>query len=243
MKAQDVIDLLRIKYPKEEGFVFLEQVANSNGYVRRYADAIVMNVWRSRFQIIGIEVKVSRSDWLSELKKPEKADLIHQYCDLWYVATPEGIIKPGELPAGWGHLECKDKVYCRADSARNQHKVLDDYFVSCLIRRFMEQATPAADLEKQLRKATNEGFENGKASAELDRKYDKQELERLRKCMADFQNASGIDMQLGWRGGNEIGQAVKMVLTGRHMTIRRWLIDARERIDQILNEPDDKIPS
>ncbi len=72
MKSSDVINLLRVKYPKEEGFVFLEQVANSNGHVRRYADAIIMNVWRSRFQIIGIEVKVSRSDWLSELKNPAK---------------------------------------------------------------------------------------------------------------------------------------------------------------------------
>lgn len=243
MKSQDVIDLLRIKYPKEEGFVFLEQVANSNGYVRRYADAIVMNVWRSRFQIIGIEVKVSRSDWLSELKKPEKADLIHQYCDLWYIATPEGIIKPGELPAGWGHLECKDKVYCRADSARNQHKVLDDYFVSCLIRRFLEQATPAADLAKQLSKARQEGFESGKESAAWDRKHEQQELERLRKCMTDFQKASGIDMQNGWRHGEPIGQAVSMVLNGKHMKVRNWLTEARNMIDKILEEPDDKIPS
>lgn len=240
MKSSDVINLLRVKYPKEEGFVFLEQVANSNGHVRRYADAIIMNVWRSRFQIIGIEVKVSRSDWLSELKNPAKADLIHQYCDRWYMATPEGIIKPGELPPSWGHLECKDKVYVRNESAVNEHKKLDDYFVSCLIRRFLEQATPAADLEKKLREAEQRGFEHGKASANLDRMYEQQDLERLRNCMKEFQDASGIDMQQGWVGGESIGQAVKMVMTGRHMRVKKWLIDAREMIDKILTEPDDK---
>lgn len=242
MKSSDVIDLLRAHYSKEMGFIFLEQVANSNGSVRRYADAIVMNVWRSRFQIIGIEVKVSRSDWLSELKNPAKADLMHQYCDLWFVATPEGIIKAGELPVGWGHLECRNgKVYCEVHSSKNEHRTLDDFFVSCLLRRFMEQATPAADLERQLRAAEQRGFESGKESSAIDRKYQQQELERLKKCMAEFQNASGIDMQAGWAGGDRIGQAVRMVMTGRHMKVRNWLTEAKDMIEKILNDPDDKI--
>lgn len=236
MKSSDVINLLRIKYPKDMGFVFLEQVANKNGFVNRYADAIVMNVWQSRFQIIGIEVKVSRSDWLAELKKPDKADVIFQYCDLWYVATPEGIIKPGELPPTWGHLECKDKVYVRAESARNDHRRLDDAFVSSIIRRFMEQATPAADLERQLRDAESRGFEQGKSALNFDCECQKKELERLRKFVADFQNASGVDLREGWHNAEQIGHAVQMVLNGKHMKVRSWLMQARETIDDILKE-------
>lgn len=236
MNSRDVINLLRVRYPKEEGFIFLEQVASNNGFVRRYADAIILNVWQSRFQIIGIEVKVSRSDWLSELKKPDKADVIYQYCDFWYIATPEGIIREGELPPTWGHLECKDKVYERVKSERNKHRTLDDVFVTCLLRRFMEQATPEADLERKLKAAENLGFQSGKESAQFEHKYQLQELERLKKFIHDFQNASGVDLREGWHNAEQIGHAVQMVLNGKHMKVRSWLMQARETIDDILKE-------
>lgn len=59
----------------------------------------------ARPEILGFEVKVSRSDWLSELKKPEKADSLARYCDRWYlVISDPKIVKDGELPPTWGLL-------------------------------------------------------------------------------------------------------------------------------------------
>jgi hypothetical protein len=51
----------------------------------------------------GHEVKVSRSDWLTELRDPSKAEAFAQYCDYWWlVISDAAIVKDGELPKGWG---------------------------------------------------------------------------------------------------------------------------------------------
>lgn len=51
--------------------------------------------------IYGHEVKVSRSDWLSELADPTKAEEWARYCHHWYLVAPEGIVRD-DLPDGWG---------------------------------------------------------------------------------------------------------------------------------------------
>lgn len=59
----------------------------------RRADAVAMNLWPSRGNVLrGYEFKVSRADWRSELKNPAKAEPIAQYCDHWYLVTPPNII-------------------------------------------------------------------------------------------------------------------------------------------------------
>lgn len=52
----------------------------------------------------GFEVKVTRSDWLRELADPTKADEWARYCHHWWLVAPREVVKPGELPGGWGHL-------------------------------------------------------------------------------------------------------------------------------------------
>lgn len=60
--------------------------------------------WASRTPtLIGHEVKVSRSDWLTELRDPEKAEAWKRYCHGWYlVVSDAAIVHNGELPEGWG---------------------------------------------------------------------------------------------------------------------------------------------
>lgn len=53
--------------------------------------------------IHGHEVKVSRSDWRSELADPSKAEAWARHCHYWWLVAPEGIAD-GNLPAGWGLL-------------------------------------------------------------------------------------------------------------------------------------------
>src|SRR5262245_2299599 len=84
--------------------VMLREVRNGTGYAKqvRTADAVVVSVWPSRgVWLGGIEVKVSRSDWLRELKDPTKAAEIQKYCNYWWLASPEGVCEPGELPENW----------------------------------------------------------------------------------------------------------------------------------------------
>lgn len=83
------------------------EVRDGAGFnARRSADAIIMGCWPSRgLDLTGVEIKASRGDWLKELREPEKAEAIAQYCDRWVIAAPKGLIKADEVPAGWGWWE------------------------------------------------------------------------------------------------------------------------------------------
>lgn len=104
--AGDLVRALNRHYikPSDEmpGGVFLTEVALGN----RRIDALYVGFWRSRGQhMIGHEIKVSRSDWLKELDTPAKAEVWEQNCHSWYVVAPStDIVKPEELPHGWGLL-------------------------------------------------------------------------------------------------------------------------------------------
>lgn len=244
LNAKQVIDRLRVHCSKDKGYVFLEQVANTTGYSTRIADAIMMNIWRSRFEVIGIEVKVSRSDFLNEIKNPAKADKIFQYCDTWYIAAPHGMVHPKELPTGWGLLEIRsDRVFVQKASAKNKHKSLDDYFVASIIRRCIEQATPEADLAQ----ANSKGYAQGRESARSQGKYEldlaRTERDRLQTMVTDYEKASGLSFQNGWANGENIGAAVSLVLNGAHMKIRNRLIDLRDSLNEALEKLDAKTPT
>ena len=87
------------------GGVFLPEVGwNGVGNTSR-ADALYVGfTGTSGRLLVGHEVKASRADWLNELRKPGKADAWADQCQEWWLVTPEGIILPGELPEGWGHM-------------------------------------------------------------------------------------------------------------------------------------------
>lgn len=105
-RTEDIKEAFRKRYKQPEYAAFFE-VSNATGVSggRRYADGIVMSLWPSRgLHLHGFEFKVSRSDWTKELKSPEKAELLAARCHTWTVITANDIVKPGEMPEGWGHM-------------------------------------------------------------------------------------------------------------------------------------------
>lgn len=71
----------------------------------RTADFIAQDLWEAHgLRLHGHEVKVSRSDWLTELADPEKAEAIKRYCDHWWLVVPDSAIVRDDLPDDWGML-------------------------------------------------------------------------------------------------------------------------------------------
>lgn len=109
-----MLDLVRERYEKVRPgngprYIVAEHVQNHAGFAQkgrtRIADALVVDLWESSGHAIhGIEVKVSRSDWLTELKDPSKAEAFRPYCDFWWLAVPDVSIVREDLPDGWGLL-------------------------------------------------------------------------------------------------------------------------------------------
>jgi hypothetical protein len=112
-----MLDLLHARYSavapgNGPRYVVAEHVRNQCGFgghwgtgPLRTIDALVVDLWPSSGNAIhGFEVKVSRSDWLTELKDPEKAEAFKPYCDHWWLVVPDAAIVRNDLPAGWGLL-------------------------------------------------------------------------------------------------------------------------------------------
>ena len=111
-----MLDLLRKRYSTKPGngprYVFAEHVRNYCGFAGyrtttplRTADALAVDLWPSSNNAVhGFEVKVSRSDWLTELKDPEKAESFKRHCAHWWLVVPDANIVRDDLPGGWGLL-------------------------------------------------------------------------------------------------------------------------------------------
>lgn len=106
ISSHDLCVALRLAHPLPE-YVTLFEVPESTGtHYGSRADALVITTLASRgFEMCGFEFKVSRADWLGELKNPAKADRIARYCDRWCVFAPSGVVREAELPVGWGLWE------------------------------------------------------------------------------------------------------------------------------------------
>jgi hypothetical protein len=106
-----MLDLLGRRYTQQSGngdrWAIAEHVRSHAGFdARRTADFVAMDLWPSKgLALHGHEVKVSRSDWLVELKDPTKAEEFRPFMDFWWlVVSDPSIVRQGELPNGWGLL-------------------------------------------------------------------------------------------------------------------------------------------
>ncbi|MGV8847607.1 MAG: hypothetical protein ACOH1Y_09855 [Propionicimonas sp.] len=105
----DLMTRLRRHYIKPSdplpGGIFVHEVGFNGGGTRRCDAIFVGFTGASGRQMIGHEVKASRSDWLAELAKPGKADAWADQCHQWWVVAAPGVVKVEELPSDWGLLE------------------------------------------------------------------------------------------------------------------------------------------
>jgi len=79
--APEIAAGLRALFPARDHAVLFDVADGTGGKITRRADAIVQALWPSRgLWLAGVEIKVSRGDWLRELKDAGKADAIARYC-------------------------------------------------------------------------------------------------------------------------------------------------------------------
>lgn len=198
--AADMRALLKATHPPQEYVVMFEVNEGTGTHLGRRADAIIASLWPSRgLELIGVEIKVSRSDWLAELKNPAKADHFAQHCDRWVVCAPSGVVKKPELPTGWGLWERRDNGTLRrsVQPGKNpQVQPMGRPFLMALLRA--RAKLDADEVSAIVREAKASAYKAGRDSVKHgDRPYASYDEDRLRaglEKMAAIKEATGIDL-------------------------------------------------
>lgn len=250
LKTHDVMELLRVRFDRQSGYAMLENVANgvgngANGR-RRFADALAMEQWgKSDHLLHGFEVKVSRTDWLKELKDETKADSVYRYCDKWWVVVGDAkLVKDGELPSGWGLLAPRGGgLVTLVEAARQKDVVVHDRaFVASIFRRAREQQVD----ERIIAKAASDARLSERAMQERmhasSTKHLTEQLEAMQARIKEFEEASGLVLGDRYGAGyhygttpTDIGKAVKLLLSGERDVerVRNQLSRMREQLKQV----------
>lgn len=244
MRTADVNAALRARFCAPEWALFFEVGDATGANHRRWADAVAMNLYPSRgLEIQGFEVKVSRSDWTKELKTPEKSGPVQQYCDRWWIVTPAGIVKDGELPPTWGHYEVSQggKIQQKVAAPKLDSIPVSRAFVASIMRRSSgaDEDTINALVHKQVAQARE--FDKKGIDREVESRT--REHEELQKRVKEFEEASGLIISKRWTDGKELGKAVKMVLAsglgrtyGGIQGIRNTVVATLKELDKAMAE-------
>lgn len=143
LTERDMLNALRQRYTQQrrgtiaDRYVRAEHVRSTQNFYREFisvADYIAIDKYASSQSIHGHEIKVSRSDWLAEVKNPDKAQRIARYCHYFWLVVPDAsIVAEGELPASWGLLVLGSRgLRARVQAPRTEPEPLTLDFVAGL---------------------------------------------------------------------------------------------------------------
>lgn len=241
MKAAEVRAALRSRFCAPEWALFFEVGDATGARQNRWADAVAMNLYPSRgLEVYGFEIKVSRADWLRELKNPAKSAAVQRFCDRWWVIAPDGVILDGELPPTWGYYEAQSsgKIRQVVSAPKLEPEAINRAFVAAMLRR-------ASALDEDLVKAT--------VSAEIARlrEGDEQRMAReielrsrrfkeSQEAIAEIEAISGVAISQ-WGKSEQIGRAVKAVLTSGVLETWGGIEGVRKRAAAILTQCDEAL--
>ena len=143
MTAAEVKIALATKHSPPEWASFSELRDGTGWSALRSYDFWTIRCWGGSggSTAIAYEVKVSRGDFLKELQQPDKRKSAECYSHECYFAAPAGLIKPEEVPIGWGLLEVLASGATRRKVIAQQRDVqFDTPFVCTIARRSAEIA-------------------------------------------------------------------------------------------------------
>lgn len=214
MNAEDLYEMIERRY-QPPGWAVLPGVASATGTgLQRRCDAIAMSLWPSRgLELHGFEIKISRGDFLRELKDPDKAEKIARYCDRWWlVADDDTIVQDGELPPTWGLLVRHGKsLRLKKDATKLEPAELTRRFLAALLRVAATTMPGPKKLEAEIKAARAEGVEQGEKSQRWYKANLQEELKRAEGKLAKLTGALGIDehRELSWMSDEKVARAVR----------------------------------
>lgn len=207
--------MLRAKYQRDRYALFFDVPDAVSLDARRRIDAVAVGIWKSVGRSIdAFELKISRADWLRELKQVDKADPFISICDrFWLVTGDPTVAKLDEIPACWGWMTATKhglRVQRPAEKLPQDRTNLPWGFTLGLLRKLQDDLVSSPDVRTMLEESHRDLRE--KHSRELEQAGNRasRDLEKLRETVTTFEKESGIELT-HWRFGHA-GNVVRSLL-------------------------------
>lgn len=230
--AQDLETRLAGRY-RTDASEILFGVRNDAGFnANRTADAIAVGLWPSTgCTLEGFEIKVSRGDWLRELKDGSKSAAFMEHMDFWWLVAPGEIVNDDELPPAWGLMVPRGTslTVVRQAKRNSAPAPMPRGMLAALVKR----ASTKKSRDEDLRAAETRGYERGKQSVAKD--WEKRRLEDLQKAVKAFKEATGITVEHFYDHA-ALKQAYAMVKSGGHLDIARKLGYSADGVERLAKE-------
>lgn len=223
LNASDLCKRLAVAHAAPEWVTFFE-VRDGAGWDRRTADAISMNLWKSRgLTLRGFEVKVSRADLKRELADPAKAEGVARFCDEWYLVVPRGLVKDEaqDVPAGWGIMEAdeaKEGLRTVRAAIRNPEPLpLTRGFLAQVLKgaaRMVDRENREWVRREDIAAEIEAAVERGRACVPHDAQLAKSRVQELEQRLAEFSKLTGIDLTGEYRYSVDVKRIAKAYRLG-----------------------------
>lgn len=245
-KVIDVWALLNKKFPASE-YALMQEVSDASGHYRsNSADYIAVNLWPSRgHTVTGIELKRSRNDWQRELKRPDKAENIMQYCDyFWLLTTDETIAKIEEIPDTWGWMNIKGAtIKIMKQAPKLEPKIIGRSFMCAMLKRACDKSNfvHKDSIADRIEAASQIKYDN----ALRDNKHRAEQHIELTAKVREFEQYTGLNIsKSSWRGNEYlkgIGEAVNVITSGGVENVIKRLTELHSTAERIYKSIGDNI--
>ena len=192
MNSGEIIELLKKKYALP-AWALVTEVPNGTSIHRsRALDAMALGCWKSEgLEVLGFEIKVSRSDWQRELQDPSKSKVFSRYCHRFFIVAPKGIVEIGEMPREWGLIVATEKgLTIKSASSLAQPEPLPLNMMAAMLRRVLTMR----DREQRNSEAYKKGFAEARELTQRDIDHAEAKFETLHRKVRDFELASGMGL-------------------------------------------------
>ena len=111
---QEIIDFLKSRhYPRSQWVVF-DKLKMGKGYRcggNRFIDLFAFNKYPSKnFERVAYEIKLSRADFIRELRNIDKARWPIYFANQFYYVAPLGVIPKDKIPSPCGLIELEKDI-------------------------------------------------------------------------------------------------------------------------------------
>lgn len=140
LDSKAIVQALRSRH-LGDSWAFFRELRVGTGYgsgAEQRIDAWAMNLWPSSgLERVAYEVKISRGDFLTELRKPQKRRFALLYSNYFYFAAPEGLIPAAEVPPEAGLIEIglDGKPNVKVAAIRRDTPLPSWRFMAAIVRR------------------------------------------------------------------------------------------------------------